>query len=43
MDAVKNLLKARNFAEPKHRYIFEAMKNLQKRNREIDYVSLVPL
>ncbi|MGZ3139940.1 replicative DNA helicase [Candidatus Phytoplasma solani] len=40
MDAVKNLLKARNFAEPKHRYIFEAMKNLQKRNREIDYVSV---
>ncbi|AGL90547.1 replicative DNA helicase [Candidatus Phytoplasma australiense] len=40
MDAVINSVNTNNFSNPKHRYIFEAMKQLKIQNREIDYVTV---
>ncbi|AGL90769.1 replicative DNA helicase [Candidatus Phytoplasma australiense] len=40
MDAVINLVNTNNFSNPKHRCIFETMKQLKLQNREIDYVTV---
>ncbi|AGL90485.1 Replicative DNA helicase [Strawberry lethal yellows phytoplasma (CPA) str. NZSb11] len=40
MDAVINLVNTNNFSNPKHRCIFETMKQLKMQNREIDYVTV---
>ncbi|AGL90629.1 replicative DNA helicase [Candidatus Phytoplasma australiense] len=40
IDAVINLVNTNNFSNPKHRCIFETMKQLKLQNREIDYVTV---
>ncbi|AGL90091.1 replicative DNA helicase [Candidatus Phytoplasma australiense] len=40
MDVVINLVNTNDFSNPKHRYIFETMKQLKMQNREIDYVTV---
>ncbi|AGL90896.1 replicative DNA helicase [Candidatus Phytoplasma australiense] len=39
-DYVINSVNTNNFNDSKHRYIFEAMKQLKMQNREIDYVTV---
>ncbi|AGL90173.1 Replicative DNA helicase [Strawberry lethal yellows phytoplasma (CPA) str. NZSb11] len=40
MNAVINLVNTNNFSNPKHRCIFETMKQLKLQKREIDYVTV---